>query len=94
MKYTVIVSLTEPENVEYGDIWINPGTSACMLKINGWALLINDESIASYVEATTILTFLTGTNFPDSPSIGQIFKNTTTKQYYIYINKWSPYLGY
>lgn len=92
--YKVYIQSAEPENIEYGDIWIDPTISFFNMKINGWVQLLADVAIVDVVYSTgEFVKALISQATPPTSDVGQIWHNSVTDEYYICLNTWQPYAG-
>jgi len=91
-NYTVIISTTEPENIEHGTIWLNPGISFAKVKLGGWAGLAEDDAIAIYTEGTFAKSLVSQSTEP-TKEVGLIWHNSATQEYFICLNTWINYAG-
>lgn len=92
MNYFVTVSTTKPTDVSPSRIWIEPGSGMVAFKIGKWVNKITGGAISSYTEGTFART-LEDQATEGTRQLGQIWRHSTTRQYWIFLNDWQPLIG-
>jgi hypothetical protein len=93
LHYQIIVSTTVPLDKPAGTFWLHPTASALYVRMKNWVLLANGGAIGGYTPGTYDMYMAAQNTIPDTPQIGQLWRNTDINQLSVYLDDWYPITG-